>query len=283
MLVEKAAGERLDPGEPDVELLGRGQEVVQGVVEHIVEDHDGQVDIAALDDLGELVGTVSADPDEPDLAGLLGPLQGLHGAVRADDRLPLGVLHQRMEAIDVDVVRLERLEAEIDVLGDPARIVCGFGDDDEFFAVALDRLAHPFLGLAVAVAAGEVDVVNAQLSGLADDVDGLVARGAEKGDRSQPDGSDFEAGAAESPVLERPADGGLAAGGGGGASVAEKAPLLSSAPAEISPAFFRKFRRPEEARAVPFSRFQPCFTSLPPIHTTPPNSLSNINPRARMR
>jgi hypothetical protein len=114
---------------------------------------------------------VRGEPEEAHLARLPGGFEGLHRPARAEDRLHVGLLRDRVVLVEVEVVGPHLGERTLELLRRRlARPALRLAGEEDALAVGLERRAQHVLG--VPVARGHVEVVDA-----------LIDRGAHAGAR----------------------------------------------------------------------------------------------------
>ena len=146
---------------------------------------------------------VPGEPEEADLALLLGLEGVLECSSRLEDPLGVVVVVDLVELPEVEVIGLEPAQAVFEVglgvLGGPA---AALGHEEDLVAPAplRDRLAHPVLGLPVHVIPGVVEERDPFIDGALDQTDGILLvlrhRGVEP---AQADHGDLLAGPAKRP------------------------------------------------------------------------------------
>mmetsp|Transcript_26390 Transcript_26390/g.78042 ORF Transcript_26390/g.78042 Transcript_26390/m.78042 type:complete len:218 (-) Transcript_26390:597-1250(-) len=152
-------------------LLANAAVVVRGEIDR---EH-ARVDESRFDHThGHGLG-VGRETDGLDLPLLAGLLEGFHRPSLSQYRLHVFFGADGMELIQIQVIRLQRSQGVGQIGGRSLGVaVHGLGGQEHAVAVGLQRRAETFLGDAVAVLGGDVEVPYAQI--LHGVTDGLVRR-----------------------------------------------------------------------------------------------------------
>ena len=139
---------------------------------------------------------VRRETDEADFAFLARGFEGFHGAVGGEDLVELGHFGEGVELVEVEVFGAQSFQRALEFL---ARAVTSsflrFAGEKTAGAVGLERGAEAILR--VAVAGGDIEIVDAATEGFGDEIVSGVLSVVHDGDAAEGDDGEVDAGFAE--------------------------------------------------------------------------------------